>query len=108
MIDLHYWTSPNGHKVTMFLEETRLPYWLVPIDITKNAQFEGEFLKISPNNKIPAIVDRAPLGDGEPPSIFESGAILVYLAKKKPGSCCHKTREVKAMHCNGPSGRSRD
>jgi len=59
MIDLHYWTSPNGHKITMFLEETGLHYWLVPIDITKNAQFEDEFLKISPNNKIPAIVDRA-------------------------------------------------
>jgi GST-like protein len=82
MIDLHYWTSPNGHKTTMFLEETGLHYWLVPIDITKNAQFEDELLKISPNNKIPAIVDRAPLADGEPLSIFESGAILVYLAKK--------------------------
>jgi GSH-dependent disulfide-bond oxidoreductase len=82
MIDLHYWTSPNGHKITMFLEGTRLPYWLVPIEIAKNAQFEDEFLKISPNNKIPAIVDRAPLGDGEPLSIFESGAIPVDLAKR--------------------------
>ena len=82
MIDLHYWTTPNGHKITMFLEETGLPYRLVPVDITKNAQFDDEFLKISPNNKIPAIVDQAPLGGGEPVSIFESGAILIYLGRK--------------------------
>jgi len=80
MIDLHYWTTPNGHKITMFLEETGLPYRLVPVDITKNAQFDDEFLKISPNNKIPAIVDQTPLGGSEPVSIFESGAILIYLA----------------------------
>ncbi|MFA6313234.1 MAG: glutathione binding-like protein [Sterolibacterium sp.] len=82
MIDLYYWTTPNGHKITMFLEEAQLPYRIVPINIGKGEQFAVDFLKISPNNRIPAIVDHAP-GDGGPPlSIFESGAILVYLADK--------------------------
>ncbi len=82
MIDLYYWTTPNGHKITLFLEETGLPYTLIPINIGKGDQFQPDFLKIAPNNRIPAIVDRAPADGGEPISIFESGAILLYLAEK--------------------------
>jgi GSH-dependent disulfide-bond oxidoreductase len=82
MLDLYYWTTPNAHKVTMFLEEVGLPYNLVPINIGKGEQFQPDFLKISPNNRIPAIVDRDPVGGGEPISVFESGAILLYLAEK--------------------------
>ena len=82
MIDLYYWTTPNGHKITMFLEETGLPYRIVPINIGKGEQFSEEFLKISPNNKIPAIVDHEPADGGTPISVFESGAILLYLAEK--------------------------
>jgi GSH-dependent disulfide-bond oxidoreductase len=80
-IDLYYWPTPNGWKITIFLEEANLPYHIVPVDITSGDQHEEEFLKISPNNKIPAIVD--PEGpDGEPISLSESGAILHYLADK--------------------------
>ncbi|MCU0946001.1 MAG: glutathione binding-like protein [Rubritepida sp.] len=80
MIDLHYWTTPNGHKVTMFLEEAGLPYRIIPVNISKGAQFEPDFLRIAPNNRIPAIVDHdAP---GGPVSLFESGAILLYLADR--------------------------
>ncbi|MGO9430115.1 glutathione binding-like protein [Rhodoblastus sp.] len=82
MIDLHYWTMPNGHKVTMFLEETGLPYNIVPVNLVQNDQFKPGFLEIAPNNKIPAIVDHDPIGGGAPISIFESGAILHYLADK--------------------------
>ena len=82
MIDLHYWPTPNGHKITMFLEETGLPYEIIPVDIGRGAQFEPDFLKIAPNNRMPAIVDHEPAGGGEPVSVFESGAILVYLAEK--------------------------
>lgn len=82
MLDLYYWTTPNGHKITIFLEEAGLPYNLVPINIGKGDQFQPEFLKISPNNRIPAIVDHDPVGGGEPISVFESGAILLYLAEK--------------------------
>lgn len=82
MIDLYYWTTPNGHKVTMFLEETATPYTLHAINIGKGEQFQPEFLRISPNNRIPAIVDNAPAGGGQPVSVFESGAILLYLAEK--------------------------
>lgn len=82
MIDLYYWTTPNGHKITMFLEEVELPYTILPINIGTGDQFKPEFLKIAPNNRIPAIVDRAPTDGGEPISLFESGAILLYLAEK--------------------------
>ncbi len=82
MIDLHYWTTPNGHKITIFLEEAGLPYRIFPVNIGRGEQFEKAFLEISPNNKIPAIVDHEP-GDGEGPlPVFESGAILLYLAEK--------------------------
>jgi GST-like protein len=82
MIDLYYWTTPNGHKITLFLEEAGLPYRVVPINIGKGEQFAPDFLKISPNNRIPAIVDHAPADGGAPLGLFESGAILLYLADK--------------------------
>ena len=82
MIDLHYWPTPNGHKITLFLEEAGLPYVIKPVDIGKGDQFKPEYLAISPNNKMPAIVDHDPVGGGAPLSVFESGAILVYLAGK--------------------------
>ncbi|MBU6468763.1 MAG: glutathione S-transferase N-terminal domain-containing protein [Betaproteobacteria bacterium] len=80
--DLYYWTTPNGHKVTMFLEETGLNYRLIPINISTGEQFKPDFLAIAPNNRIPALVDHAPQGGGDPISLFESGAILLYLAEK--------------------------
>ena len=82
MIDLYYWTTPNGHKVSIFLEEAGLPYRVHGVDIGKNEQFAPAFLRIAPNNRIPAIVDDAPADGGEPMSLFESGAILLYLAEK--------------------------
>lgn len=82
MIDLYYAPTPNGHKVSLFLEESGLQYRLHRIDISAGEQFKPEFLAISPNNKIPAIVDSQPVDGGTPVSIFESGAILQYLAEK--------------------------
>ncbi len=82
MIDLYYWTTPNGHKITIFLEEVGLPYTIIPVNIGAGDQFKPEFLKISPNNRIPAIVDHKPVDEGAPISVFESGAILLYLAEK--------------------------
>jgi len=82
MIDLYYWPTPNGHKITMFLEEAGLEYRIIPVNIGTGDQFKPEFLKISPNNKMPAIVDLAPSDGGNVISVFESGAILVYLAEK--------------------------
>jgi len=82
MIELSYWTTPNGHKITMFLEEAELDYKIVPINIGKGEQFGEAFLKIAPNNRIPAILDTAPADGGAPISVFESGAILEYLAEK--------------------------
>ncbi len=82
MIDLHYWPTPNGWKVSIMLEECGLPYNVIPVDIGGGDQFTAEFLRISPNNRMPAIVDHAPLDAGEPITIFESGAILEYLAEK--------------------------
>jgi GSH-dependent disulfide-bond oxidoreductase len=82
MIDLHYWPTPNGHKVTMFLEEAGLPYKILPVNIGKGDQFKPDFLSIAPNNRMPAIVDHDPADGGAPISIFESGAILTYLGEK--------------------------
>ena len=82
MIDLYYWTTPNGHKITMFLEETGIEYKTHPINIGRGDQFEPAFLKIAPNNRIPAIVDNAPAQGDEAISVFESGAILMYLSDK--------------------------
>ena len=82
MIDLYYWGTPNGHKVTLFLEEAGLDYRLHPVNIGMGDQFAPDFLKISPNNRIPAMIDNDPAGDGAPLSLFESGAMLLYLAEK--------------------------
>ena len=82
MIDLHYWPTPNGKKIGIMLEECALAYRLVPVNIARGDQFAPEFLKISPNNRMPAIVDHDPAGGGEPIAIFESAAILQYLAEK--------------------------
>jgi GST-like protein len=82
MIDLYYWTTPNGHKITLMFEETGLEYKLRPVNIGAGEQFDPAFLKIAPNNRIPAIVDHAPVDGGEPLALFESGAILQYLADK--------------------------
>src|SRR5436305_12283040 len=82
MIDLHYWTTPNGHKITIFLEEAGLAYKIFPVNIGKGEQFQKDFLALSPNNRIPAILDREPKGGGAAISVFESGAILLYLADK--------------------------
>jgi len=82
VIDLYYWTTPNGHKVTIFLEEAALKYTLRPINISKGEQFAADFLAIAPNNRIPAIVDHEPADGGAPLPMFESGAILYYLAEK--------------------------
>src|ERR1700709_652127 len=82
MIDLYYWTTPNGHKITMFLEETGLKYKIFPVQIGKGEQFKPEFLAISPNNRIPAMVDHEPKGGGKQISVFESGAMLLFRADK--------------------------
>jgi len=82
MIDLHYWPTPNGWKVSIMLEECGLPYTLKPVNIGRGEQFSPEFLAISPNNRMPAIVDHDPPGGGAPVAVFESGAILIYLAEK--------------------------
>jgi GST-like protein len=82
MIDLYYWTTPNGHKVTIFLEEAELAYAIKPVNISAGEQFGAGFLKLSPNNRIPAIVDHDPADGAGPLGVFESGAILEYLAEK--------------------------
>ncbi len=82
MIDLYYWPTPNGWKISILLEECGLPYTLHPINIGKGEQFAPEFLAISPNNRMPAIVDHEPADGGPPISLFESGAILLYIAEK--------------------------
>jgi GST-like protein len=82
MIELYYWPTPNGHKITMFLEEAELDYTIHPINISGGDQFKPEFLAFSPNNRMPAIIDRDPADGGEPVTVFESGAILLYLAEK--------------------------
>ncbi len=82
MYELYYWPTPNGHKITLFLEEAALEYKIIPVDIGKGDQFESEFLNISPNNRIPALVDHQPDRGKSPVSLFESGAILLYLAEK--------------------------
>lgn len=82
MIELHYWPTPNGHKIPIFLEEAGIEYAIRPVDINQGDQFKPDYLVISPNNKMPAIVDTAPADGGAPVSVFESGAILIYLAEK--------------------------
>lgn len=94
MIDLYYWPTPNGHKITLMLEETGMPYRIKPVNIGRGDQFKPDFQQISPNNRMPAIVDSQPLGGGEALSLFESGAILQYLAEKTGRfmPCAHRAR----------------
>jgi GSH-dependent disulfide-bond oxidoreductase len=82
IIDLYYWPTPNGHKITLFLEEAGLGYTIKPVNISAGDQFNRKFLAFSPNNRMPAIIDHDPLDHGEPVTVFESGAILLYLAEK--------------------------
>jgi GST-like protein len=82
VIDLHYWPTPNGKKVSIFLEEAGLPYRVIPCNIGRGDQFTNDFLQISPNNRMPAIVDHEPADGGPPLGVFESGAILLYLGEK--------------------------
>ncbi|MEM7099963.1 MAG: glutathione S-transferase N-terminal domain-containing protein [Pseudomonadota bacterium] len=102
MIDVHYWPTPNGWKVTIMLEECGLPYNIVPVDIGGGDQFKTQFLRISPNNRMPAIVDHDPLGGGSAITIFESGAILEYLAEKTgkflPADTEGKYRALQWVH----------
>jgi GSH-dependent disulfide-bond oxidoreductase len=93
MIDLYFWPTPNGHKVTLFLHEANIGFQLHPVNIATGEQFAPDFLKIAPNNRIPAIVDRAPVDAGAPISVFESGAILLYLADKTGGFVPQAPRE---------------
>lgn len=93
MIDLYYAPTPNGHKITLFLEETQLDYRLIKVNISKGDQFRADFLAISPNNKIPAIVDNEPVDGGRPISLFESGEILLYLAEKTDKLLSDELRE---------------
>jgi GST-like protein len=92
MIELHYWPTPNGHKITIFLEEVGLPYKIKPVNIAKGEQFQSDFLTIAPNNRMPAIVDFNPADGGAPLSVFESGAILTYLAEKTGKFLPHELR----------------
>lgn len=96
MIDLYYAGTPNGHKITLFLEESGLPYRLHRVNIGKGEQFKAEFLAIAPNNKIPAIVDQQPVDGGSPINLFESGAILLYLAEKSGKFLSAELRERSA------------
>jgi GSH-dependent disulfide-bond oxidoreductase len=93
MIEFRYWTTPNGHKITIFLEEAGLPYKIVPVDIRAGDQFQPAFLEISPNNRIPAIIDHEPSQGDSPVSVFESGAILLYLAEKTGKFISYDLRE---------------
>jgi GST-like protein len=92
MIEVYYWPTPNGHKITIFCEEAGLPYKIHPVNIQQGEQFKPEFLRISPNNRMPAIVDPEPADKGAPVSVFESGAILVYLAEKTGEFLPHDVR----------------
>ncbi len=92
MIDLYYWPTPNGKKVTILLEEAGLPYKMIPLNIGRGDQFSDQFLKIGPNNRMPAIIDREPKGGGEPIGVFESGAIMLYLAEKAGKFLPHDVR----------------
>ena len=82
MIDLYFWTTPNGYKITLFLDETGIGHKVIPVNISEGEQFTPEFMEISPNHRIPAMVDHAPADGSAPVSLFESGAILLYLAEK--------------------------
>jgi GST-like protein len=82
MIDLHYWPTPNGKKVTILLEEAAVPYRIVPVNIGRGDQFSDAFLRMNPNHRMPVMVDHTPVGGGDPITVFESGAIMLYVAEK--------------------------
>ena len=109
MIDLYYWPTPNGHKVTLFLEEAGLEYAIKPVDIGKGAQFDADFLRISPNNKMPAIVDHAPADGGAPISVFESCSTSPTRPAASSASPTARTRRPRCASAsrstNGCSGR---
>ena len=108
MIDLHYWPTPNGWKVSIMLEECGLAYRAIPVDIGGGDQFKPDFLRISPNNRMPAIVDPEPIGGGEPLSLFESGAILEYLADKSGRFLARSGRDRVWERALEVVGRHRD
>ncbi len=97
MIDLHYWPTANGWKISIMLEECGLSYRTLPVNIARGEQFAPTFVDISPNSRIPAIVDHTPTGGGEPIAVFESGAILIYLAEKTGHLLAPALRERKAV-----------
>ena len=92
MIYLYYWTTPNGHKITIFLEEAGLPYRLIPVHIGKGEQFAPDFLKIAPNNRIPAIVDHAPADGGAPVSAVSTQQVAAAAAVSRPAHAPHLSR----------------
>ena len=98
MIDLYYWPTPNGWKISIMLEECGLPYTLHPVNIGKGEQFASDFLRISPNNRMPAIVDQAPADGGAPIPVFESGAILLYAPEKVPYAIERYGKEVNRLY----------
>ena len=108
MIDLYYWTTPNGHKITMFLEEAKMKYRVIPVNIGKGEQFDPAFLKVAPNNRIPAMVDHKPMQptpEGEPFTFFESGAMLLYLADKSKKFLNRKSLSGARKPFSGCSGK---
>jgi GST-like protein len=105
VIELHYWPTPNGHKITIFLEEAGVPYKIVPVNIGKGEQFKPDFLRIAPNNRMPAIIDDEPAEKGGPVSVFESGAILQYLAEKTGKFLPKDLRGRYEVRCSGSTGR---
>src|SRR5260370_41803539 len=109
MIDLYYWPTPNGHKVTILLEECGIPYTIKPVNIGRGDQLSPPFLKISPNGRMPAIVDHEPLGGGGPLTIFESGAIVMYLARRArqtPFSANRESPVFPSAHPTDAAGRT--
>src|SRR5205807_3645712 len=103
MIDLYFWPTPNGKKITIQLEEAGIPYNIKRINIGRGDQLTPDFLKISPNGRMPAIVDHEPMGGGAPITIFESGAIMVYLAERQAGFA-HRSRTKNMMSLSGSAG----
>ena len=100
MLGLYFWTTPNGYKITMLLEELGWQSNVIPVNIGKGKQFKPDFLKIRPNNRIPALIDREGT-DGKPLAIFESGAIMMYLAERQDGVSCHRTCGAATTCCSG-------
>ena len=105
MIELHYWPTPNGKKVTILLEECGLPYKISPVNIQQGAQFTRQFLKMNPNHRMPVMVDHAPTGGGAPITVFESGSIMMYLAEKAGQVLAAGRARQSTRSTSGSSGR---